>query len=261
MTDLNDRIEQLARWIASSTRGVVFTGAGISTESGIPDFRGPDGFWKRNDVQKFTFQNYVADPEHRKARWQAAAKGSDFMRGKAGAAKPNAGHIAIARLEELGRIRGVVTQNVDGLHQDAGSKDVLELHGTSRKIGCLDCDEAWPSHVIIERVVAGEEDPRCTYCGGILKSKTISFGQSMPADVVDEAQRWALRTDVMLVVGSSLVVYPAAAIPPLAKQSGARLAIINNEETEQDSLADIVIRGDAGPTLTALVERVEQLLV
>ncbi|MEX2392962.1 MAG: NAD-dependent protein deacylase [Actinomycetota bacterium] len=256
-----DQIDRLAEWLASSTTGVVFTGAGISTESGIPDFRGPDGFWKRNDVQKFTFQNYVADEEHRKHRWRQAAEGRGFMRGTGQAAQPNAGHVAIARLEALGRIRGVVTQNVDRLHQDAGNKEVLELHGTTKRIGCLDCNEAWPSHVIIERVVAGEEDPRCSYCGGILKSKTISFGQSMPTDVVEEAQRWTLRCDVFIVVGSSLVVYPAAAMPGLAKQSGARLAIINREETEQDPLADVLIHGDAGPTLTALLARVEQLLV
>jgi NAD-dependent deacetylase len=252
-----DPLDQVARWAAEAKRGVVFTGAGISTESGIPDFRGPDGFWKRNDQAKFTFQNYVADPEHRKERWRMAAERRSFMRTDV---EPNAGHRAIARLEELGRIRGVVTQNVDGLHQDAGSKEVLELHGTSRKVVCLECREGWPTPVILERVTAGEADPSCTYCGGILKSATISFGQSMPADIVEEAQRWSLRADLFIVVGSSLIVYPAAAMPSIAKQSGARLVIINREPTEQDDLADVLIHGDAGPTLSAIVERVERQL-
>jgi NAD-dependent deacetylase len=249
-------LDRIATWAASSSRGVVFTGAGISTESGIPDFRGPGGFWERNDVTKYTFQNYVADPEHRKQRWRQATDKASFMRT---GAEPNAGHRAIARLEELGLVRGVVTQNVDGLHQDAGSKNVLELHGTARRVTCLECHEGWPTPVVLERVAAGEEDPACTYCGGILKSATISFGQTMPVDVVEEAHVWSVEADFFLVVGSSLVVYPAAAFPGVAKRSGAKLAIVNREETDQDTIFDAVVQGDAGPTLQAIVERIETL--
>ncbi len=251
-------LDQIAEWASRAQRGVAFTGAGISTESGIPDFRGPNGFWKRNDAAKFTYQNYVSDPEHRKERWRMAVDGGSFMRSNA---KPNAGHEALAKLEELGAIRGVITQNVDGLHKEAGSKRVLELHGTSKRIVCLSCAEGWPADVILERVRAGEEDPECTYCGGILKSATISFGQQLPEDVVAEAHQWSLEADFFLVVGSSLIVYPAAAFPGLAKRMGAKLAIVNREETDQDDIFDAVIQGDAGPTLQAIVERVERARV
>ena len=256
-----DVLDQVAQWAGQARRGVVFTGAGISTESGIPDFRGPDGFWKRNDSSKYTIQNYVRDPEHRKQRWQMAIKGGSFMRASgAAAAAPNAGHIAIARLEELGVVRGVVTQNIDGLHQEAGSNAVLELHGTARRISCLSCGASWPSEEILDRVRFGEEDPACTSCGGILKSATISFGQTLPEDVLEEAHRWSLQADFYLVVGSSLVVNPAAALPGVAKHSGARLAIVNREETEMDGLFDAVLHDEAGPTLSTIVDRVERLL-
>lgn len=251
---MSDALDRLAEWLAHARAGVAFTGAGISTESGIGDFRGPGGFWERNDQRKFTIQNYVADPEHRKERWRMAAERTSFMRTDV---EPNDGHRALARLEQLGCIRGVITQNVDGLHADAGSEHVLELHGTARLVACLSCRESWPAADVIKRVTEGEQDPSCTSCGGILKSATISFGQQLPADVVEEAQRWSLEADVFLVVGSSLVVYPAASIPGVAKQRGARLGIVNREPTEQDYLFDVVLHGDAGPTLTDLVERVE----
>ena len=253
---VDDLVERIAQWAAGAKRGVAFTGAGISTESGIPDFRGPDGFWKRNDQAKFTIQNYVRDPEHRKERWRMATQGSSFMRTDV---QPNAGHIALAKLEELRAIRGVITQNIDGLHARAGNTKVLELHGNATRIGCLSCGESWPNNEVLDRVRAGEEDPSCTYCGGILKSTTISFGQQLPPDVVEEAQRWSLEADFFLVVGSSLIVYPAASFPQMARQVGAKLAIVNREPTEQDDTADAVIHGDAGPTLSALVERVETL--
>lgn len=253
-------LDDVAAWAAGARRGIVFTGAGVSTESGIPDFRGPDGFWKRNDASRYTIQNYVRDPEHRKERWRQAL-GGGFLRAEGDRpVGPNDAHRAIARLEELGLVRGVVTQNIDGLHQDAGSRNVLELHGTSKRIACLSCRESWPREVVLDRVRAGEEDPACTSCGGILKSATISFGQSLPQDVLEEAHRWSLEADFFLVVGSSLIVYPAAALPGVAKQSGARLVIVNREDTDQDDLFDAVIQETAGPTLTAIVERVERLL-
>lgn len=253
-------LDAVAGWAAAARRGVVFTGAGVSTESGIPDFRGPQGFWKRNDASKFTIQNYVRDPEHRKERWRQAL-GGGFLRAEGDRpVEPNDAHRAIARLEELGLVRGVVTQNIDGLHHDAGSRNVLELHGTSKRIACLSCQESWPREEILDRVRAGEDDPECTYCGGILKSATISFGQSLPQDVLEEAHRWSLEADFFLVVGSSLIVYPAAALPGVAKQSGAKLVIVNREETDQDDLFDAVIQETAGSTLTAIVERVERLV-
>lgn len=251
-----DTLGRIADWLANARSGVAFTGAGISTESGIPDFRGPDGFWKRNDASKFTIQNYVRDPEHRKERWRMAAERKSLMRTDV---KPNAGHVALARLEQLGCIRGVITQNIDGLHAEAGNEHVLELHGTSRRIACLSCGESWPAPDILKRVDEGEEDPSCTSCGGILKSATISFGQQLPQDVLNEAHRWSLEADVYLVVGSSLVVTPAADLPGVAKQRGAKLAIVNREPTERDFYFDVSVLGDAGPTLTDLVARVEQI--
>jgi len=253
---LDDQIEQIAGWAASAHSGMAFTGAGISTESGIPDFRGPGGFWERNDQSKFTIQNYVRDPEHRKERWRMAVDRRSFMRTDV---QPNAGHIALARLEELGVIRGVITQNVDGLHAEAGNETVIELHGNAQRIGCLSCGESWPSADVLKRVHEGEEDPSCTYCGGILKSTTISFGQQLPEDAIGKAHVLSASADFFLVVGSSLVVYPAAAYPGVAKKAGARLVIVNREPTDQDVIADAVIHGDAGPTLSAIVDRVEQL--
>lgn len=252
-----DVLERVAGWAAEARAGVGFTGAGISTESGIGDFRGPGGFWERNDQRKFTIQNYVRNPEHRKERWRMAVERRSFMRPDT---KPNAGHVGLARLEELGCIRGVITQNVDGLHHDAGSGTVIELHGSARRIVCLSCHESWPASEILARVEAGEEDPECTFCGGILKSATISFGQQLPADAVEQAHELSLGSDFFLVVGSSLVVYPAAGFPQIAKQAGAKLVIVNREPTELDHLADAVISADAGPTLQTLVELVERKL-
>jgi NAD-dependent deacetylase len=253
---MDGQIEQIARWAAQARAGVAFTGAGISTESGIPDFRGPGGFWERNDQTKFTIQNYVRDPEHRKERWRMAVERKSFMRTDV---QPNAGHTALARLEQLGVIRGVITQNVDGLHVEAGNETVVELHGNAKRIACLSCNESWPAADVLKRVQEGEEDPDCIYCGGILKSATISFGQSLPQDAIEQAHILSATADFFLVVGSSLVVYPAAAMPGVAKDAGAKLVIVNREPTDQDYLADAVIHSDAGPTLTAIVERVEQL--
>lgn len=250
-------IEQVARWAAGARNGVAFTGAGISTESGIPDFRGPGGFWERNDATKYTIQNYVADPEHRKQQWRRSAQGRVLDSSER--PKPNAGHIALARLEELGLMRGVITQNIDGLHYEAGSRRVLELHGTTKRIGCLECRASWPAEEILQRVRGGEDDPRCTECGGIMKRATISFGQSLPMDVLREAHEWSLEADFFLVVGSSLVVTPAADLPVAAKQAGARLVILNRERTQLDRFADVVINSDAGPTLTELLSLVEPL--
>ena len=243
-----DQIEDLASLLASARRGIAFTGAGISTESGIPDFRGPNGVWKTLDPNEFTIQNYVSNPEHRARVWRMRIEQLGPK------PEPNAGHRALVELERMGLIDSVVTQNIDGLHQLAGSSTVLELHGSMREVMCLSCARRWPMEDVTTRVRDGEEDPHCTECGGLLKSATVSFGQSLPTDVVEDAFRRAEECDTCLVVGSSLVVYPAAGIPIQAKRSGAVLAIVNAEETELDDIADVVVRGQAGEVLSATVE-------
>lgn len=244
----------LAETIASSKRIVAFTGAGISTESGIPDFRSPTGIWARFDPGEFTIQNYLRDPEHRKRVWRMRLEfvGTRY--------EPNAGHRALVDLERMGLLDSVVTQNVDGLHQDAGSTTVLEVHGTSRLVRCLRCRDELPTGAVLDRVRAGEEDPHCARCGGLLKSATIAFGEAMPQDVMDEALGRARSCDLCLVAGSSLVVYPAAGIPVEAVRFGARLAIVNAEETPQDDVAVVIARGRIGEVLPSAVAAAREIL-
>lgn len=245
------RIERVRRWLAEADRVVVLTGAGISTDSGIPDFRGPKGLWTRNpEAEKMaTLQVYVADPEVRRRAWR--------WRLETGAAQraPNAGHAALVDLERLGRLDTLVTQNVDGLHQAAGSDPdrVVEIHGTLREFECLGCGERGPMENTLERVRGGEDDPACLGCGGILKSATISFGQGLVAADLERAQRAAGRCDLLLAVGSTLAVYPVAAMVPIAKEQGARIVILNGEPTEMDSIADLVLHGSIGELLPRLV--------
>jgi len=252
MTD--DQIDQLARALASSSRAIAFTGAGISTESGIPDFRGPNGVWKKVDLAEFTIDNYISNAEHRARVWGMRAESTDAHH------EPNDGHRALVELERFGIIDSVITQNIDGLHAAAGSSVVLELHGTMREVACLSCSDRLPMEEVVARVRAGDTDPHCARCGGLLKSATVSFGQSLPSDVVEDAFRRAAECDLCLVVGSSLVVYPAAGIPIEAKRAGAKLAILNAEETDLDELADIVVRGQAGAVLRDIVERTRAIL-
>ena len=230
---------------------MVFTGAGISTESGIPDFRGPDGLWKRVDPKLFTLQRYVSDPESRKTSWRMRLENPALT------ASPNAGHEAIVELEKMGKLSCLVTQNIDGLHQAAGSDPalVIEIHGTIHEVGCLSCGERAPMERALVRVRAGEEDPPCRTCGGILKSATISFGQNLVQDDLQRAYNEAERADLVLVAGSSLSVTPAAYIPLAGAQSGAKMVIVNGEATEHDASADIVIRGRTGTVLPELVRR------
>ena len=243
-------IDELAALIADARSVVAFTGAGISTESGIPDFRGPQGIWTTVDPNEFTIQKYVADPDHRKRVWAMRMEHADQ------AYQPNDGHRALAALEQLGRLDCVITQNIDGLHQDAGSSTVLELHGNARETKCLGCGTRTPNQAVFERIRAGEDDPHCPDCGGLLKSATISFGEAMPMDVVESAYRYAEAADVCIVVGSSLVVYPAADIPAQTRRAGGALAIINNQPTPLDHDARIRITEPAGETLTRTVEAV-----
>ena len=248
----SERIETARTWIGAARRIVVLTGAGISTDSGIPDFRGPQGVWTKNpQAEKMaTLQHYVADPEVRKRSWQ------DRLASPAWQAKPNAGHLALVALERRGTLDTLITQNVDGLHQTAGSSPdrVVEIHGTMREVMCLGCGERAPMERALARVRAGEADPPCRTCGGILKSATISFGQALVQPDLLRAQRAAERCDLMLTVGTKLSVYPIAGVVPIAKEAGARVVIVNAEPTELDAMADVVLRGQIAEILPRLIE-------
>lgn len=244
-----DVVHSLAELVSAAQAGVAFTGAGISTESGIPDFRSPGGVWSRH--RPVQYDEFVSSREARVRFWKQRMEAyRDFAD-----ARPNDGHKAIARLEELGRIAAVVTQNIDGLHQLAGSRRVVELHGTARIVACIDCGKEWTPEVIHARVQAGDEAPDCEACGAPLKSKTISFGQAMPEDTMREATELSMQADLYLAIGSSLVVEPAASLPRLAKQYGAALVIINKTETPLDAIADLVIHDSIGATLRTTLER------
>jgi len=248
---LEQAIALVRSWIDTSDRIVVLTGAGISTDSGIQDFRGPKGLWTLNPAaeKRATIQNYVADPELRKHRWQNLLETSGQRR------EPNAGHRAIVDLEKRGKLELLVTQNVDGLHLDAGtSRDrIVEIHGTVREVACLECDERAPMERALDRVRAGEGDPPCRSCGGILKSATISFGQGLVQSDLSRSFETAGVCDLMLAVGSTLGVYPVANVVPIAREAGARIVILNGEPTEMDAIADIVIRGPISDILPQLV--------
>jgi len=214
-------------WIEAAERVVVLTGAGVSTDSGIPDFRGPQGVWTRNPEaeKQSTIQHYVADPEVRRRAWRSR------LESPAWSAQPNAGHRALVALERRGKLDTLITQNIDGLHQAAGSSPerVVEVHGTMREVVCLACGERAPMERALARVRAGEDDPPCRTCGGILKSATISFGQSLVPEDLRRAELAARRCDLMLAVGTKLSVWPVAGVVPVAKDSGARVVIVNAE--------------------------------
>jgi NAD-dependent deacetylase len=246
------QIQRARDWIDEARCVVALTGAGISTESGIPDFRGPQGVWTKNPgaERMATLQHYVADPEVRKRAWKSRFESAAWK------AEPNDGHRALVTLERRGKLDTLITQNVDGLHARAGTTPgrLIEIHGTLHEVVCLACGERGPMERALERVRNGEEDPPCRTCGGILKSATISFGQNLVPEDLARAERAALRCDLMLAVGSTLSVYPIAGVVPLAKQAGARTIIVNAGPTEMDAIADFVIRGAIGEVLPALVE-------
>jgi NAD-dependent deacetylase len=242
-----DPIAAAAALLRDARRAVAFTGAGISTESGIPDFRSPGGTWSKYDPEEFSFQRFITRSESRKKYWAFGLELWPTVRD----AQPNDGHRALAALEAAGRLRCVITQNIDGLHQRAGSRDVIELHGTTTRVGCLSCDADHPRDEIHARLVAGDDDPRCA-CGGLLKPRTISFGQPMPEKETRRAFDEARRCDLLLTVGSSLVVFPAADLVPTAKAAGARVILVNLGDTPFDDMADVVIRGKAGEILAAI---------
>ena len=238
-------------WIDVATHVVALTGAGISTESGIPDFRGPQGVWTKNPkAERLShIHSYMADPEVRRLSWQSR------LEHPAWSAQPNAGHRALVALERRGKLHALVTQNIDGLHQLAGNSPerVIEVHGTMREVMCMSCAWRGPTPAVLARVRAGEADPPSERCGGILKSATISFGQPLVPHVIDRAMLAAAQADVLMAIGSSLQVYPIAGAVPIAKQSGARVVIVNAEPTPFDAIADVVIREPIGEVLAALL--------
>jgi NAD-dependent deacetylase len=238
--------------LEQARRVVVLTGAGISTDSGIADFRGPQGVWTKNpEAEKMaTLSAYVSDPELRARSWQNRLTSSMWS------AEPNAGHRALVDLERSGRLDLLVTQNIDGLHRKAGSDPdrIVEIHGTSLDVMCLDCGDRQPAEPVHDRVRAGEADPACTGCGGILKSATISFGQSLVAEDLFRAEEAATTCDLLLAVGSTLAVFPAAGVVPIAIRHGAVAIIVNGQPTEMDGLADVVLRDSISACLPALVE-------
>ncbi|WP_324273229.1 NAD-dependent deacylase [Blastococcus brunescens] len=242
--------EPLPDWLSGARRIVVLTGAGISTESGIPDYRGPNGVWTKDpDAEKLvTLSYYVSDPEIRRRAWL-------MRRDLRGDIAPNAGHRALADLERQGRLRALLTQNIDGLHQQAGSSPdvVLELHGTIHEVACLSCGDRTTMDSAMARIDAGDPDPGCLGCGGILKSATISFGQLLDADVIAAAAAAAADCDVFMAVGTSLTVHPAAGLTDIAAGSGARVVVVNAEPTPYDRTADLVVREPIGGALPRLL--------
>jgi NAD-dependent deacetylase len=253
-----DVVGALARWIASAEQVVVLTGAGVSTASGIPDFRGPQGVWTREPGAErlFSLEAYLADPDVRQEVWRRRLDNPAFRVG------PNPAHHALAELERLGHVHTLVTQNIDGLHQAGGSDPdrVIEIHGTIHEVACLSCDRRVPAGPVLERVRQGDPDPRCEVCGGLQKSATVSFGQSLDPARLQRAHDAVMGCDLFLAVGSSLVVHPVALLPRTALEAGARLVVVNAEPTPYDDLAHAVVHSDIAATLVALVDAVRAQL-
>jgi NAD-dependent deacetylase len=243
-------LARVRSWIDAAQRVVALTGAGISTDSGIPDFRGPQGVWTKNPIaeKQSTLQNYLADAEVRKAAWRSRLDHAAWS------AQPNRGHAALVELERREKLHALITQNIDELHQIAGNSRsrVIEVHGTMRRVMCWGCGARAPMQEALDRVRAGEADPACRACGGILKSDTISFGQALVPEVIEYAFEVAAQADVLIAIGSTLQVNPVAGVVPAAKRAGARLVILNNQPTPFDEIADAVVRGPIGECLPVL---------
>lgn len=244
-------LEEVAAWLRESRSTMALTGAGVSTESGIPDFRGPNGVWTRDPAAErlSNIGYYIANAEIRRESWRRR------LDQPASGAKPNAAHRALAALEKARRLHLLVTQNIDGLHLAAGSsaERLVEIHGTIRETACLGCGDRRPMREVLARVAAGEPDPACERCGGILKSATVSFGQNLDPDLLARAEVAAATAELFLAIGTSLTVHPVARLPEIALDAGARLVIVNAEPTPLDGLAHAVVRGQAGEVLSALV--------
>jgi NAD-dependent deacetylase len=247
---VND-IDMARGWIGTAERIVVLTGAGISTDSGIPDFRGPNGVWTKNPAAEkaSSLEHYLRDSDVRKAAWEHR------VHSPAWDAQPNAGHLALLELERRGQLLALVTQNIDELHQQAGHdpRKVIEVHGTMRWSRCWGCNDRRPMQQMLDRVRAGDPDPACELCGGVIKSDTISFGQALVPQVIDAAMVAAERCDLLLAAGSTLSVFPAANVVPRAKSAGAKVVIVNGEPTRMDRFADALLIGPLGELLPALV--------
>jgi NAD-dependent deacetylase len=254
---VTERIDRVARLLREARRPVVFTGAGVSTESGIPDFRSPGGVWDRFDPREMTYQNFVGTEAGRRKYWEIGRHSYPLMR----KAQPNPAHLAIAELHRMDRLDCCITQNVDNLHQRAGlpEEKVIELHGNATRARCLDCARLYSRDEVQQWLDEGVDVPACPLCGGIVKPHTILFGEPMPARATEEAERRARASDLFIVVGSSLVVYPAAYMPAHAKHAGATLAIVNLSPTPCDAQADVLIPGKAGEVMDAIVRRLRSL--
>jgi NAD-dependent deacetylase len=254
---MEEALEQVRALVRGAQRIVVLTGAGISTDSGIRDFRGPNGLWTKDpEAEKAShIDHYLGDPEVRRKAWRTRIDSPLWD------AAPNAGHLAVVDLERTGRVSCLITQNIDGLHLTAGSDPelVVEVHGTMREAMCMSCDDRMPIDVAFERVRAGEDDPPCERCGGILKSATISFGQSLVVSDLQRADAAARSCDLLLAVGSTLSVFPVADVVPLAVASGADVVIVNGTPTAMDDLADVVIHGSISDVLPAIVAGITPL--
>ncbi len=244
-------IPRARAWVDAAERVVVLTGAGISTDSGIPDFRGPQGLWTRNPLAEkmSNIHYYLADPEVRKLSWQ------NRMASPAWAARPNPGHLALVQLEKRQKLHALITQNIDELHQVAGNSPdkVIEVHGSMRRFMCWGCGMRGPMQRVLERVRAGEADPACRDCGGVLKSDTISFGQQLVPEVIDRAMRAAGEAEVFVAVGSTLQVYPVAGAVDIARSAGAKVVIVNAQPTPYDEMADAVLPGSISEVLPAIL--------
>ena len=251
---MDDLVEEAAKRIHEARKILVFTGAGLSTESGIADFRSPGGVWDQYDPSDFYYQRIISDEKAREKYWQMSTELYASMKD----ALPNPAHMAVKALEDMGKLLAVVTQNIDALHHKAGNSPdkIIEIHGTAFSVSCLNCGKKYDRDDIQKRLQAGVRVPYCDDCSGVLKPETISFGQAMPEDKMAAAFRYAEACDLCMVLGSSLVVYPAAAIPMHAADSGAKFIIINRDETPQDDRADLVIRSSLGETLSRIMERV-----
>jgi NAD-dependent deacetylase len=253
-----DQIEALADLITTSSKIVVFTGAGFSTESSVPDFRGPQGVWEKFDPNELNLQNFLRYEEIRVKYWQVHRLFWETVR----EAEPNSGHYAVTEMHNMGKLDAVITQNTDGLHQKSGTPDekVLELHGTMHWVDCLDCQKRYPREDVHQMMLAGQEVPRCNDCNGILKPATVAYGQSMPQREMQESEAASSRCDLLIGAGSSMVVYPAAQMPMIAKRAGARLVIINLTDTPHDHLADVVINEKTGEVLSQSVAKAKEKL-
>jgi NAD-dependent deacetylase len=253
MSEMTEETGRLAQLVIESSRIIAFTGAGISTESGIPDFRSPGGVWSKYDAENFTIQKFLSGPQARRVIWKMAVEGGLLTE-----AEPNAAHYAIAELYRLGKLDCVITQNIDNLHQKAGVPEdrVFELHGNMQWVVCLDCRRRFPMPEVLGRIKEGTEVPDCPDCHGILKPDAVFFGEALPEDTLQEAIRHAQNCDLLIVVGSTLVVYPAAYIPTYAREAGARLGIVNLTPTASDCYAEVIVRGKAAGAMSEVMEKV-----